>query len=141
MTEQQKSKTVKYGEGKYHAKARQRIEKALTDKGWTIQPETILWLKGALRPIYEDREFVEIKYRHPWDIYARKKHDNGLSSDLIIEIDGLIHESDEQKKRDKQAEEFAAFFLSDTRFVRMPISLALNLNISDGELLKSYGIK
>lgn len=144
--EQQQSKLPKRGPTKSHEKAKDRMVVAMMDTGWEVLPDAVLactWgLKSQnntlLRPSPD--EYTR-GYYHEYDIYAFKWHDNGLQSEIIIEIDGKVHNSNQQRSRDIRAANYAAFFLPDARFIRMPIELLLNKNISDKAILEEYKIK
>jgi len=148
VREQQKSKLPRKGETESHIKARERMEKMLEKAKWYVKSDCPLAVFFYFTDKLGNRirgEPVkgEPEYYHEYDIYARKKHNNGLTSEMIIEIDGSSHDKPTQKGRDSIAENYAAFFLPDARFIRIPISLLLNqnMNMSNATLLDSYGIK
>ena len=144
--EQQKSKTIRHGPGKYHDKAQERMVNMLDSAGWDVYPDAKFgcsWyfdsqhgnpLGGSPNHLVTDAR----GYRHEYDIYAEKKHKNGLTSKLCLEIDGKKHNSAEQQRRDREAERYARFFIYDVRIIRMPIDLLLNLAISDDTIMKEY---
>jgi len=143
LREQRKSELEKKGEGPVHTKARERMEKILLDRGWTVVPGMFMAVVFRLTDMPEKpyTVFKETKYKHSWDIYARKHHDYNLMSELIIEIDGGSHDGRPQQGRDKTAEEYAEFFLGDTRLVRVKIDMLLNLNNSDQYIAGAYKIR
>ena len=136
LREQQKSKLEKHGEGTSHKKAKMRVLTMLEQAGWTVTPDALLMVSSN----FNDAE-TWTGYKHEFDIYATKKHDNGLTSQLIIEIDGKAHDSKVQKGKDIIAENYAKFFLPDARFGRIPIGLLRSKTISDEAVLKEYKIR
>lgn len=123
---QRKSDLIKHGEGAAHEKARLRLGNILINNGWEIYPNSVLKVNAEVES--EPPAcwlFHDTNYYHEFDIYCRKEHDNGLVSELIIEIDGSSHNSKIQQGKDKTAEQYARFFLPDARFVRIPIEALL----------------
>jgi len=131
MREQQQSKLEKHGEGKYHEKAKERLAEILRGEGWNVLVDAILDVTRIWISIADEK-----RYYHEFDVLGWKKHSNGLISEFIVEIDGSSHEKKKQKNRDKTAEEYAAFFLPDVKFKRIDISLLLNPNIADRNILE-----
>lgn len=141
--EKEKSKLSKYGEGKTHTKASLRLGQILIDDGWEIFPNAFLsmrwYLKSEtgqnLKPQQNNHEEDTIDFYHPFDMYAIKEHTNGLTSELIVEIDGSRHEKKGVKNRDKTVKEYANFLLPNALFARLDIAILINQNISDTSVL------
>jgi len=138
MREQQESKTFKYGEGDAHRKGRERLMDILRNDGWQVFADAKLNVAWS----FDSQNGESLKYRQPlldyyheYDTYARKKHKNGLTSELITEIDGVSHERRIQQNRDKDAERYANFLLPDVRFRRIDIGILLNPNVADANIL------
>ena len=109
----------------------------LISEGWQVVPDADFSVFCYLDDDNLTHAFK--KYYHEFDIYAKKEHSKGsygTQSELIVEIDGSSHEKPKQKNRDKTAEEYAAFFLPDAKFKRIDISLLLNPNIADKNILE-----
>ena len=127
MRAQRQSDLEKHGEGRDHERAKNRLVEILEKESWEVHPDMGLSVSCMFEIIKE--------YYHEFDVYARKKHDNGLTSELLTEIDGRSHERPKQKNRDRTAEEYAAFFLPDCVFRRIDISILLNPNVADANIL------
>ena len=131
MRSQRESETFRHGEGKTHEKAKRRLVDILKNDGWTTWCDIPFWV--------ETTSLVQRNsYYHEFDIYAKKEYSKGrygTQSELIVEIDGSSHDRPKQKNRDKTAEEYAAFFLPDAKFKRIDISLLLNPNVADANIL------
>ena len=136
---QRQSEGFRHGEGTIHTKARERLEFMLRHAGWEVHPNCGITVSSALINMW-GHALKRTSYDKEFDTYSTKKHDNGLTSELIIEIDGKSHNSKVQQGKDKTAEEYAAFFLPDARFVRIDIAILLNHNISDKSILEMYKI-
>ena len=142
MREQQQSKTFKYGEGDAHRKGRERLMDILRNDGWQVFADAKLNVAWS----FDSQNGESLKYRQPlldyyheYDTYARKEHSKGrygTQSELIVEIDGVSHERRIQQNRDKNAERYANFLLPDCKFKRIDISLLLNPNIADKNILE-----
>lgn len=143
MREQQKSKLPKKGEGTIHFKAKERLGFILEKRDWICLPEAYFYASFKLEyPEYPPSTiYKSSEYRHHFDIYAYKHHDNGLTSEMLLEIDGSSHNSQVQQGKDRTAQEYAAFFLPDARFVRLDIAMLLNYSISDQSICDLYNIK
>lgn len=162
---QRKSELVKHGPGDAHEKAKDRLVNILMDNGWECFPDAIFDVQFSLRSqeAYRLQKPESSRYYHEFDIYARKDVPIGgggkyrLQSELIIEIDGtnekgshseeiekIIDLPNRKKKkqdnRDHTVEEYAAFFLRDARFIRIPIEHVLGRNklIPSDEYIKNY---
>jgi hypothetical protein len=143
---QRASEGFKHGEGTPHGKAKDRLICILGFNGWFVYPDAIFQCAFYLRnkegsTLKSNTKKHAMGYYHEFDIYANKLHSNGLTSELIVEIDGKSHDSEVQQGKDKTAEEYAAFFLPDARLVRMDIGILLNHAISDNAILEMYGIR
>jgi hypothetical protein len=128
---QRQSDLEKHGEGRTHFKAVGRLLDILKAAEWNAFPNIPIHVNWNLATLTTQGE-----YYHEFDIYGYKQHSNGLISQLIVEIDGSSHEKPKQKNRDKTAEEYAAFFLPDAKFKRIDISLLLNPNVADKNILE-----
>jgi hypothetical protein len=130
MREQQKSKTFKHGAEGPHRKAQDRLALILVNEGWTVYPDSPLavrWDLTSHNGIVLHGCPYNLPYYHEFDIYATMKHrDLGLTSELIVEIDGSFHDSKVQQGKDKIAEEYAKFFLPDAWFKRIGIELLID---------------
>ena len=136
MREQRQSETFRHGEGKTHKKAKDRLRFMLIAEGWEVIPDADFSVFCYL----DDKNLTHAfkQYYHEFDIYAKKEHSKGrygTRSELIVEIDGSSHEKKKQQNRDRTAEEYAAFFLPDCVFRRIDISILLNPNIADKNIL------
>jgi hypothetical protein len=132
--EQQKSKLEKHGEGSFHEKAKDRLVKILRADHWNVQPDCGFAVHTSLDD-QNKTDFTETEWYHPFDIYAKKTHQNNLWSSMIIEIDGKRHDKEAVKQRDKEIERYAAFFFRNTWFIRIKISMLLNQSIPDSTIL------
>ena len=130
---QRKSEAMKYGEGTDHERAKTRLVNILMDNGFEVFPDAHLNVAWSLESENEQslRERMPLTdYYHEFDIYCRKRHDNGLVSELIIEIDGSSHNSKVQQGKDKTAQKYAEFFLPDAEFIRIDIGTALDNDLT-----------
>jgi hypothetical protein len=127
--EQQKSKLEKHGEGKAHAAANDRLVNILLDAGWEVHPNCGFTAQSALITMW-GTAIKRTGYDHEWDVYAIKKHDNGLTTELIIEIDGSSHNSKVQMGKDIIAENYAKFFLPNAYFKRIPIEALIDKKVA-----------
>ena len=138
---QRKSELVKHGETESHEKAKTRLVNILMDNGWEVMPDTSLHITSVLRSDEHSRLW-DNDYYHEFDIYCRKRHDNGLVSELILEIDGSSHDSKVQQGKDKTAYDYASFFLPDARFHRVPIEFLIGkFPEKDEQFVKRYNLK
>ena len=129
MREQQKSKLEKHGEGPSHEKAKTRLVNILIDNGYEVFPDTKLDCSFNIES--QNGYTVDTNaYHHEFDIYAKKEHDNGLVSELIIEIDGSSHNSKVQQGKDLTARKYAEFFIPDAEFIRIDIGTALDNDLT-----------
>ena len=133
MRSQRESETFRHGEGTVHERAKFRLRDILSDDRWDVVPDYPLKVQVQQGPW---RHMKDIRrYQHEFDIYAEKAHDNGLQSELIVEIDGSSHQKRIQQNKDRKAEDYAAFFFPDAKFKRIDIGILLNPNVADANIL------
>jgi hypothetical protein len=131
---QQQSQLVKKGEGAAHKKGVQRIVKILRARKWFVYPSDPLWVAWQIG-LSETTKNKDDYFYHQWDIFAKKRHQSsGLTSKVIIEIDGKIHDSSQQQARDKKAQLFAEFFIEDVVFKRIKLRIVLDKKSTDDEI-------
>ena len=124
-----KSSLIKKGdEGGSHEKGVQRIIQVLIDREWAVTPKYPLFVTGFIGSFLPAHEH---EFYHEYDIFAQKTYSNKLTSRMIIEIDGKIHNGKEQRKRDETAQRFAEFFINDVLFERITLDTALTADPED----------
>jgi len=153
MRIQHASNGYKYGNGFAHETGVSNVAKILIDLGWQIFPNAKLEVVYVFRshegtdlapetktkPIKKRKVSTkrDKEYLHKIDIFARKEVEGtNLEKEIGIEIDGKVHESDNQKGRDRDAQDYFEFFFPDMRFIRIPLDIAINGERQD--VIKGY---
>lgn len=123
----------KKGEPKDHFLAKWKLLKIFRNLKWKISlTECRLTLNWQLTD--EDKKFIYKKssYDKQFDLFCVKLHDKtGLISELIIEIDGTIHDKDKQKKKDNKAKDIISFLIPDIFFIRLDKNYVLENDDTD----------